>query len=135
MSLVSSYIRKPHLVLSFVILLSVVGFIGYRRMPFNLFPDTDRPQISVVTVMPGAAAGDVETDITRTIEKEISTIDGVRRVTSTSKDETSVVTAEFEYSKGLDAAATDVANAVSKVGPRLPPSIRAPQIFKISQAT
>ena len=135
MNLVSSYIRKPHLVLSFVILLSVVGFIGYRRMPFNLFPDTDRPQISVVTVMPGAAAGDVETDITRTIEKEISTIDGVRRVNSTSKDEASVVTAEFEYSKGLDAAATDVANAVSKVGPRLPPSIRAPQIFKISQAT
>jgi len=135
MTFVSNYIRKPHLVLSFVILLSVVGIIGYRRMPFNLFPDTDRPQISIVTVMPGAAAGDIETDITRTIEKEIATIDGVRRVTSTSKDEASVVTAEFEYSKGLDAAATDVANAVSKVGPRLPPSIRAPQIFKISQAT
>jgi len=135
MNFVAGYIRKPHLVLSFVILLSVVGLIGYRSMPFNLFPDTDRPQISVVTVMPGAAAGDVETDITRTLEKEISTIDGVLRVTSTSKDEVSVVLAEFEYSKGLDAAATDVANAVSKVGPRLPPSIRAPQIFKISQAT
>ncbi|MCC7265106.1 MAG: efflux RND transporter permease subunit [Candidatus Latescibacteria bacterium] len=135
MRFVEGYIRKPHLVLSLVILLSVVGVIGYRRMPFNLFPDTDRPQISVVTVMPGAAAGDVETDITRVIEKEVSTIDRVRKVTSTSKDEASVVTAEFEYDKGLDAAATDVANALSKVGARLPPGIRAPQIFKISQAT
>jgi len=135
MKIVEGYIRRPHFVLSFVILLSVVGLIGYRRMPFNLFPDTDRPQISVVTVMPGAAAGDVETDITRIVEKEISTIDMVRRVTSTSKDEVSVVTAEFEYDKGLDAAATDVANALSKVGARLPSGIRPPQVFKISQAT
>jgi len=135
MKVVERYIRKPHLVLSFVILLSVVGLIGYKKMPFNLFPDTDRPQISVVTVMPGAAASDVETDITRIIEKEVSTIDLVRKVTSTSKDEVSVVSAEFEYDKGLDAAATDVANALSKVGARLPPAIRPPQIFKISQAT
>ncbi|MFH0788169.1 MAG: efflux RND transporter permease subunit [Pseudomonadota bacterium] len=135
MKFVGRYIEKPHLILSFVILLSVVGIMGYKKMPFNLFPDTDRPQISVVTVMPGAAAGDVETDITRVIEKEVSSIDLVRKVTSTSKDEVSVVLAEFEYQKGLDSAATDVANALSKVTARLPPEIRAPQIFKISQAT
>ena len=135
MRLVERYIRRPHLVLSLVLLFSVVGVMGYTKMPFNLFPDVDRPQISVVTVMPGAAAGDVEADITRLIEKELSTIDMVRKVTSTSKDEASVVTAEFEYEKGLDAAATDVANALSKVGARLPPGIRPPQIFKISQAT
>jgi multidrug efflux pump subunit AcrB len=135
MSFVERYIKKPHLVLSVVLLLAVVGIIGYRRMPFNLFPDTDRPQISAITVMPGAASNDVESNITRTIEKEVSTIDMVRRVTSTSKDEVSVVTAEFEYDKGLDAAATDVANALSKVTARLPQGIRPPQIFKISQAT
>ena len=135
MKFVEQYIRKPHLVLSVVLLLSVVGMIGYHRMPFNLFPDTDRPQISVITVMPGAASTDVESDITRPIEKELSTLDMVRRVTSTSKDEVSVVLAEFEYDKGLDAAATDVANALSKVIARLPQGIRPPQIFKISQAT
>ena len=135
MNFVRRYIEKPHLVLSIVILLSVVGVIGYKKMPFNLFPDTDRPQISVVTVMPGAAAADVETDITRVIEKEVASIDMVRTVTSTSKDEVSVVLAEFEYEKGLDSAATDVANALSKVTARLPQGIRPPQIFKISQAT
>lgn len=135
MSLVERYIRRPHLVLSFVLLLSLVGILGYGKMPFNLFPDVDRPQITVITVMPGGAAGDVETDITRLIEKEVSTIDLVRKVNSTSKDEVSVVTAEFEYEKGLDAAATDVANALSKISARLPQGVRAPQIFKISQAT
>ena len=135
MNFVESYIRKPHLVLSFVILLSVVGVLGYQRMPFTLFPDTDLPQISVVTVLPGGAAADVENDITRIIEKEASTIDMVRKVTSTSKDEVSVVTAEFEYEKGLDAAATDMANALSKIGAKLPQTIRPPQVFRISQAT
>jgi len=135
MSFVAQYIKKPHLVLSVVLLLSAVGIIGYIKMPFNLFPDVDRPQISVITVMSGAAAADVEADISRTIEKELSTIDMVRRVTSTSKDEVSVVQAEFEYQKSLDAAATDVANALSKVSARLPANIRPPQIFKISQAT
>ena len=135
MSLVERYIRRPHLVLSFVLLLSLVGILGYSKMPFNLFPDVDRPQITVITVMPGGAAGDVESDITRLIEKEVSTIDLVRKVTSTSKDEVSVVTTEFEYEKGLDAAATDVSNALSKITARLPQGVRAPQIFKISQAT
>ena len=135
MKFVERYIRRPHLVLSVVLLLSIVGILGYSKMPFNLFPDVDRPQITVITVMPGGAAGDVETDITRLIEKEVATIDLVRKVTSTSKDEASVVTAEFEYEKSLDAAATDVANALSKVTARLPQGVRSPQIFKISQAT
>lgn len=135
MKIVSKYIEKPHLILSFILLLSAVGIIGYLKMPLNLFPDVDRPQISVVTVMPGAAAADIEADISRMIEKEISAIDLVRRVTSTSKDEVSVVLAEFEYEKGLDVAATDVANALSKIAARLPKDIRPPAIFKISQAT
>ena len=67
MKFVRRYIERPHLILSLILLLSVVGIIGYKRMPFNLFPDTDRPQISVITFMPGAAAADVETDITRII--------------------------------------------------------------------
>jgi len=135
MKVVSRYIARPHLVLSVVLLLSVVGIIGYFKMPLNLFPDVDRPQISVVTVMPGAAAADIEADISRTVEKELSSIDLVRRVTSTSKDEVSVVLAEFEYEKGLDVAATDVANAISRISARLPKDIRPPAIYKISQAT
>src|SRR4030042_3502891 len=135
MKFVRRYIERPHLILSFVILLSVVGIIGYKRMPFNFFPDTDHPQINVITFMPGAAAADVKTDITRIIEKEVSSIDMVRTVTSTSKDEVSVVLCEFEDEKGLDSAATDLATALSKVTARLPQGIRPPQIFKISQAT
>jgi multidrug efflux pump subunit AcrB len=135
MSLVDTYLKKPHLVTSLVLLAAVVGLVGYRRMPVNLFPDSEYPQVAVVTVYPGAAAPDVETEVSRTIEKELATIDLVRRVTSVSKDEVSSVLVEFEYPKGLEAAATDAANGLKKIEARLPAGIRPPMIFKVSSAT
>jgi multidrug efflux pump subunit AcrB len=134
-SFVERYLRRPYLVTSLVLLAAVVGFVGYRRMPVNLFPDSERPQIAVVTVYPGASSHDVEADVSRTIEKELNTIEQVRRVTSVSKDEVSAVMVEFEYSKGLDSAATDVANGLQKIEARLPASVRPPMVFKVSSAT
>ncbi|MBU6399526.1 MAG: efflux RND transporter permease subunit [Verrucomicrobia bacterium] len=135
MNFVEGYLQKPHLVTSLVLLAAVVGFIGYERMPVNLFPDSERPQVAVVTVYPGASAQDVEAEVSRTIEKELNTIELVRRVTSVSKDEVSAVTVEFRYAKGLDSAATDVANGLQKIKALLPDAIRPPMIFKVSSAT
>ncbi len=135
MKFVESYTTKPHLLLSIVILFTVVGIVGFYKIPVNLFPDSERPQIAVVTVLPGASADDVSNDVSRVIEKELKTIELVRRVTSTSNDEVSVVTAEFEYQKGLDSAATDVSNSLNKIRPLLPPDIRPFQIYKVSSAT
>jgi multidrug efflux pump subunit AcrB len=134
-NLVAAYVRRPHLVLSIVLLLSAVGLVGFFRLPVNLFPDSERPQIAVVTVWPGASADDVAGDVSRVIEKELKTIERIRRVTSTANDEVSVVTAEFEYAKGLESAATDVSNALNKVRPFLPADIRPLQVYKVSSAT
>jgi len=133
--IIEAYVRKPHLVLSLVLLLAAVGIVGFFRIPVNLFPDSERPQIAVVTVWPGASADDVNGDVSRVIEKEVKTVERVRRVTSTSNDEVSVVTAEFEYEKGLDSAATDVSNALDKIRPLLPTDIRPFQLYKVSSAT
>jgi multidrug efflux pump subunit AcrB len=135
MNLIEGYLKKPHLLTSLVLLAAVVGFVGYRHMPVNLFPDSERPQIAVVTVYPGASAPDVESEVSRTIEKELSTIEQVRRVTSVSKDEVSSVAVEFEYSKSLDSAATDVANGLQKIKALLPADSRPPMVFKVSSAT
>jgi len=135
MHLVDSYLKRPHLVSSLVLLAAVIGFAGYRRMPVNLFPDSERPKVAVVSVYPGASAQDVEAEVTRTIEKELNTIEQVRLVTSVSKDEVSAVTVEFEYGKGLNSAATDVANGLQKIAAVLPESLRPPMIFKVSSAT
>jgi multidrug efflux pump subunit AcrB len=135
MRLVEAYVRKPHLLLSIVLLFAVVGLVGYFKMPVNLFPDSERPQIAVVTVWPGASADDVSSDVARVIEKELKTIELVRRVVSTSNDESCVVTVEFEYQKGLDSAATDVSNSLNKIRTLLPADIRPFQVYKVSSAT
>lgn len=132
---IGKYLAKPHLVLSLVVLMAIIGIIAYFKLPINLFPDTDRPQISVITVESGAAAADVEAKVSRSIEKELATLGNVLRVSSTSKDEVSVVNVEFDYKKPLDAAATDVANSLNKIAGQLPNDIRTPQIYKISQAS
>ncbi len=135
MSFVERYLRRPHLILSVILLLAVVGLIGFFRIPVTLFPDSERPQIAVISVWPGASSDDVASDLSRVIEKELATLEQVRRVTSTSNDEVSVVTAEFRYAKGLDAAVTDVANALSRIQPQLPSGLRPFQIYKVSSAT
>ncbi|VBB06468.1 acriflavin resistance protein [Lucifera butyrica] len=132
---IGKYLAKPHLVLSLVVLMAIIGIIGYFKLPINLYPDTDHPQITVITVEPGAAAADVEAKVSRTIEKELATLGNVLRVSSTSKDEVSVVNVEFDYQKSLDAAATDVADSLNKIAGQLPGDIRTPQIYKISQAS
>ncbi len=125
----------PHLVMSVILLLAALGFIGFKAMPLNLFPDANYPVITVIIPDPGAAAADVEDKVVRPLEKELATIDLVRKVRSVSQDEMGAVSVEFDYAKSLDAAATDVANTLKKIANQLPAGIREPEIFRVSDAT
>ena len=126
--------EKPYFALSLVFIFSVLGALSFRTMQKNLFPDANRPRIAVVTIEPGASAEDIANHISRKIEAELHTIDLVRKVSSTSKEEVSVVMAEFEYEKGLDAASVDVTNSLSKIITTLPDDILTPQVYKIGNA-
>ncbi len=133
--IVEWYVRKPHAVLAVLLFFCVIGVIGYFKIPRKFFPDANRPQIAVVTIEPGASASDIASHVTRPIEQRLKTLDLVRTIRSVSKDEVSVVTVEFEYKKGIDAAATDVSNELSKVLPFLPKDILPPQVYKVTDAT
>ncbi len=135
MGMVERFLSNPHLIVSFIMLAAAMGFIAFRSMPLNLFPDANYPSISVIIPWPGASAHDVEDKVTRLVEKELSTVDLVRKVRSVSQDEMAAVSVEFEYEKGLDAAATDIANALKRIEARLPSEIRPPEIFRVSDAT
>ncbi len=134
-SVIERLLLHPHLIMSVILLVVALGFIGFKSMPLNLFPDANYPVIAVIIPWPGASASDVEDKVTRIVEKELSTIDLVRKVKSVSQDEMAAVKVEFEYEKSLDAAATDAANALKRIEARLPDSIRPPEIFRVSDAT
>ncbi|RMD60856.1 efflux RND transporter permease subunit, partial [Candidatus Parcubacteria bacterium] len=134
MNFIERMLRHPYVILSITLVTVLAGIIAYNTLPMNLFPDTNRPVVSVVTQWPGAAANDVATDVTHPIEVRLSAIDGVRRVTSTSRDQVSAVQVEFEYGNDIDEAATKVATELPRVRGMLPQGIREPLIFRITDA-
>jgi multidrug efflux pump subunit AcrB len=134
MSFMQRLLGRPHAIVALAALVVVAGIAAYFTLPMNLFPDTNRPMISVVTQWPGAEAGDVEQDVTHPIETQLSAIDGVRRVTSVSRDQVSAVTVEFEYGNDIDIAATKVLTELKRVESQLPAGVRQPTLFRITNA-
>jgi multidrug efflux pump subunit AcrB len=134
MTFMHELLDRPHAIVALASLTVVAGIAAYLTMPMNLFPDTNRPMISVVTQWPGAEAGDVERDVTHPIETQLSAIDGVRRVTSISRDQVSAVTTEFEYGNDIDIAATKVLTELKRVESIIPTGVRPPVISRITNA-
>jgi multidrug efflux pump subunit AcrB len=127
-------LSRPHALIAFTLVTVLLGIIGYQRLPLNLFPDTNRPMVSVVTQWPGATADDVALELTHPLEVRLSAVDGVRRVTSTSRDQVSLVQVEFEYGNPIDLAATRVEMELGRVTGDLPAEAREPLLFRITNA-
>jgi len=134
MNFMQQLLNRSHAIVALALLVVVAGIGAYLTLPTNLFPDTNRPMISVVTQWPGAEASDVEQDVTHPIETQLSAIDGVRRVTSVSRDQVSAAKVEFEYGNDIDIAATKVLTELRRVESRLPAGTRSPVIFRITNA-
>src|SRR6187549_2980913 len=93
-------------------------------------PDIDPPIVSVTTIYPGANAAVVETEVSERLEEAINNIEGIKTLTSQSREQVSNITIEFDLSREIDLAAQDVRDRVSRVRDRLPESIREPIIAK-----
>src|SRR5260221_9109584 len=130
MKLSEPAIRRPVLDSMLSVALVLFGAIGYNRLSVRELPDIDPPVISVTTVLPGANAQVVETAVTDVLEEELSTIQGLRTLSSTSSEEVSNITLEFTLDRPVDVAAQDVRDKVSRVRGRLPVDVLEPVIAK-----
>jgi multidrug efflux pump len=132
MKLSETAIRRPVLASMLSAALVLFGVIGYNRLAVRELPDIDPPIISVTTVLPGANARVVETAVTDVLEEELSTIQGLRTLSSASAEQTSNITLEFTLDRPVDIAAQDVRDKVSRVRGRLPVDVLEPVIEKQS---
>ncbi|MEO8429634.1 MAG: efflux RND transporter permease subunit, partial [Verrucomicrobiota bacterium] len=123
-------IQRPVLASMMSLALVLFGLIGLARLPVRELPDIDPPIVSVTTVYPGANAQVVETEVTERLEEAINNIEGIKTLTSQSREEVSNITVEFELSRNIDLAAQDVRDRVSRVRGRLPESIKEPIVAK-----
>jgi len=135
MNLTDFSLKNPYTVMALVLLAVALGGFAYFRTPTDLFPNTVPPQVIVVTVRPGANADDMADKVSQIIEKELNTLSGLKKVSSTSRDEVSAVNAEFHYEKPIGEALLDVQNAVARIRAQLPGDILEPQVYRITDAT
>lgn len=130
MSLSSTCIKRPVFATVMNIILMLVGCIGLVYLGVRDYPSVDPPIISVSTSFPGANADVIETQITEPLESAINGIQGIRSLTSQSRDGRSNITVEFELEVDLETAANDVRDKVSGAMRRLPKDIDAPTVSK-----
>jgi HAE1 family hydrophobic/amphiphilic exporter-1/multidrug efflux pump len=134
MSLSTLSIKRP--VFTIVINLTIIlfGIIGYSYLGVREFPSIDPAQISVRTNYTGANADIIESQITEPLEKAINSIDGIRNITSSSNQGSSIITIEFKLEKNLEEAANDVRDKVSQAIKSLPQDIDAPPVVAKADA-
>ena len=130
MGLTGLAIKRPTAILMLIAALVVMGLQGLTRMPAELNPRVDFPTISVFTTYTGTAPTEMETLITKPIEDAVSSVSGVKNVTSVSQEGVSTVAIEFYLGTNLDVAASDVREKVDGIRRTLPLDADAPTISK-----
>lgn len=108
-------ITRPITTLMFALAIIFFGIMGLKKIPTALFPDIDFPIIMVSTSYPGASADVIESKVTDKIEEAVMGIDGIKKVTSNSARNISLVIIEFQLEKPIEEALNDVINKVSSV--------------------
>ena len=124
-------VRRPVFATVMSLLLFILGIGAVTRLSLREFPDVERPVVNIETRYRGASSDVVESRITQIIENEISGIEGVERLNSSSRDERSQINVEFTLERDLDSAANDVRERLSRVAGRLPLEADPPQITKV----
>ena len=130
MTLPDLSIRRPVLTSMMSLALVLFGLISLTRLPVRELPNIDPPVVSVTTVYPGANARVVETEVTERLEEALSNIEGIKTLTSTSREQVSNITVEFDLTRDVDLAAQDVRDRVARVRGQLPEDILEPVVAK-----
>ena len=124
-------IRRPVMTVVVFLVIAIFGLYGYQQMPVREVPDIDFPIVSVNVVLAGAEPEVIETEIIEPLEEEINTIEGLKELTSTAREQVGTVTAEFELWRDIDVAAQDVRDRVDRARRQLPDEIEAPIVSKL----
>lgn len=123
-------VKRPVFATVANLLLIIFGVVAVSMLSLREYPDIDPPIVSVNTTYTGASANIVETRITQLLEDRISGIEGIKNITSTSRNGRSDITIEFKLSRDIDAAANDVRERVSRALNNLPDQADPPEVSK-----
>jgi len=113
----------------------IFGVLCLTRLKLDMLPKITPPVISVITFYPGANASDVESNVTKYLEDELTTVNNLDKISSISKDNLSVINCTFKWGTDLDTASNNVRDKVDLAKPRLPDDVKKSLIFKFSSSS
>jgi len=134
MNISASCIRNPIPALMLFVLLTFGGLLSFKMMKVQNFPDLDLPTVSISASLPGAPPPQLETEVARKLENAVSTLQGLKHITTHIQDGNVGLTLEFRLEKPVDEALDDVRSAISKVKADLPGDLRDPVVSKLDLA-
>ncbi len=132
MSIYKSAVNKPVTTLMVFAAVMVAGLYALYHLPIDQFPEIEPPFVTVMTTYSGANASEIETNITELLEDAFNSVQGIKEIYSTSSDNISVISMEFEWGANLDEAVNDVRSAIDMYYDFLPDGTSRPSIFKLS---
>ncbi|MDE5869195.1 MAG: efflux RND transporter permease subunit, partial [Muribaculaceae bacterium] len=132
MSLYGSAVKRPIMTTLCFVTVIILGLFSLAKLPIDLYPDIDTNTIMVITMYPGASAKDIEQNVTKPLENSLNSVEHLKHISSTSRENTSVITLEFEYGYDIDVLTNDVRDKLDMVKSMLPDDAENPIIFKFS---
>ena len=125
-------VKKPMTIFVAVIVVIVLGIVSVFKMTPDLLPNMDFPYAIILTTYPGQTPETVESVVTKPLEQSLSTIDGVKTITSTSSDNYSMLTLEFEDGTNMDTATVDMRGNLDTIKDAWPDGVGSPYLMKIN---
>ncbi len=125
-------VKKPMTIFVAVVVVIVLGVVSVFKMTPDLLPNMDFPYAIIITTYAGQTPETVETVVTKPLEQSLSTIDGVKTITSTSSDNYSMLTIEFEDGTNMDTATVDMRGNLDTIKDAWPDGVGSPYLMKIN---
>lgn len=132
MNITEISIKRPSLIIVLFSVFTLLGFIGYKNLSYELMPDFNQPVVVIKTVYPGAEPNEVETSVSRKIEDALSNLEGVDYLVTKSLPNASVIIANLKYGTDLDKTMQDAQRYIDNIRKDLPQDILSPVMSKVS---
>ncbi len=131
MNIASLSVRRPVAMTALIIVMVMIGISLYERISIDLLPNMEIPTVLVRCEYQGASPSEIEVEIIRRIEDAVSSIDGIRHITSVAMEDQAQIQLEFVMGTNVDVAATDIREALNRIREDLPDGAKEPVIRKI----
>ena len=135
MAIYKTAIKNPVTTMLVFVAVMIIGLFCFVQLPVDQFPEMDPPYVMVMTTYPGASASEIETNVSKIMENSLTSVDNLKYINSTSKDNVSLVVLELEWGCDITEAVNDVRSFCDMAKNSLPDGCSSPMVFKFSSST